>query len=129
MIRNYLTSIYFLLSAQDKSHFHILSSDEIWFFHEGTSGIIHFLDPERGYRFERIGKKKELGDMYQVHIPANTYFAAEVENQKDFVFVSCVVAPGFDFADFKMAENTELHHLFPQYEELIERFSLPKNAL
>ncbi|HMU72015.1 MAG TPA: cupin domain-containing protein, partial [Ferruginibacter sp.] len=38
-----------------------------------------------------------------------------------FCFVGCTVAPGFDFADFEMAEAAELTGVFPQHQSRIER--------
>ena len=33
--RSQSTAIYFLLENQNKSHFHRIKSDELWFFHQG----------------------------------------------------------------------------------------------
>jgi len=33
--RNTVTAIYYLLKDSDKSHFHKVYSDELWFFHQG----------------------------------------------------------------------------------------------
>ena len=123
--RNSLTSIYFLLNETDKSHFHILKSDEIWYFHSGTSAIIHMLKDGK-YSFKRIGNNNAAGDDLQVVIPANTYFAAEVVDQQGFVFVSCAVAPGFDFADFSMPNASDLTKQFPEESALIEQFTFLK---
>ncbi len=35
--RSISTAIYFLLEGKDKSHFHRIQSDELWFFHEGSA--------------------------------------------------------------------------------------------
>ncbi|MYL61380.1 cupin, partial [Virgibacillus halodenitrificans] len=34
--RKLYTSIYFLLTSEDVSHFHRLKSDEVWYFHAGS---------------------------------------------------------------------------------------------
>lgn len=101
------TAIYYLLTAPDVSKFHRLKSDEIWFFHEGNSVILYTI--ENGKLVKNIlGKNIEVGEKYQVMIPAGIWFAAEVYENSGFSFVSCSVAPGFDFNDFELASKQEL---------------------
>lgn len=119
--RNYFTSIYFLLGQEDKSHFHILSSDELWYWHGGGSGIVHTISESGVYRALRIGPQPE--EHLQILIPRGHWFAAEVLDG-DFLLVSCAVAPGFDFVDFVLGKKQELLNKFPQHEKLIEKFSL-----
>ena len=47
------------------------------------------------------------------------WFGAEVE--KDYALVSCTVAPGFEFADFELADRKVLLDRFPQHSDLITR--------
>ena len=119
--RNALTSIFFLLKGEDFSHFHILCSDEIWYFHSGEAAIIHFIDKSGDYYTKQIGP-----DNLQVVIPRETFFAAELtsKNDLDFILVSCAVAPGFDFNDFRMASKSELESLCPLQKELIDQLTL-----
>lgn len=42
--RKLYTSIYFLLTSNDISHFHRLKSDELWYYHAGSSLTIHSID-------------------------------------------------------------------------------------
>ncbi|MGB0404479.1 MAG: cupin domain-containing protein [Salibacteraceae bacterium] len=119
--RNSLTSIYFLLKCEDFSHFHILSSDEIWYFHSGQSAIIHFID-KKGQYFTKTINSENL----QVTIPHETFFAAELtsKNDNDYILVSCAVAPGFDFEDFRMASKSELITLCPNQKQLINQLTI-----
>jgi predicted cupin superfamily sugar epimerase len=120
--RSALTSIYFLLGEKDYSHFHHLSSDEVWYFHQGANVVIHCIDQKRGYYKLELGSHSQ----FQVIIPANTHFAAEIvpNSKADFVLVSCAVGPGFDFADFKLSRKSELLALCSQKQELIEKLTL-----
>ena len=54
---------------------------------------------------------------------ANCWFASRPAPNSSFCFVGCTVAPGFDFADFEMADATALSALFPQHEILITSLS------
>ncbi|MBX7093407.1 MAG: cupin domain-containing protein [Flavobacteriales bacterium] len=121
--RNYMTSIYFLLDQKSRSHFHILSSDEIWYWHNGGTGRIHFISENGTYSYSDIGCYPENNEQLQIVIPKNTWFAAEVISG-EFILVSCAVAPGFDFRDFILAKKTEMIQQFPQHESLLQRFCL-----
>ena len=50
-----------------------------------------------------------------------TWFGAETCG--DFSLVGCTVSPGFDFADFELANRTGLTELFPQHRALITRLT------
>ena len=116
--RNYATSIYFLLRSEDVSKFHILSSDELWFFHDGSPVTIHQLSKEGELSSVELGEQ-----LLQTTIPANVYFGAEVKAPGSYCLVSCVVAPGFDFADFHMPGKEEMTNLFPNHSDIIDRLT------
>ena len=121
--RNVCTAIYFLLADADKSHFHRIKSDELWFHHQGETLEIVYI--ERGIlNTLYLGSNLDAGEVLQATIPANTWFASKLKNQKGFGLVSCTVAPGFDFADFEMAEKQQLLTEFPNLESVIDMYAL-----
>lgn len=112
------TAIYFLLGAGEASHFHRLSSDEIWHFYAGGPLTIHLLT-ESGYQQLPLGPEH-----LQAVVPAHTWFAAEPDTQTDSCLVGCTMAPGFDFADFELGNKTDLSALFPAQKALIDKLAL-----
>ncbi len=120
--RNVSTCIYFLLSSEFFSAFHRIRQDELWFFHEGSSALVHVIDEKGDYRQLRVGPP-EKGGNYQAIIPAASWFAAEVTEPDSYCLVSCTVAPGFDFADFELAEREALRSEFPGHHDLITRLT------
>lgn len=122
--RNYLTSIYFMLKSEDKSLFHRLSADEIWYFHLGTALKFYLLDPEGNLKTFILGSDFRKGEMLQVIAPANHYMAAEVIEEDSFTFISCAVAPGFDFVDFEMGDKKSMTQDYPSHAEIIDRFTV-----
>jgi uncharacterized protein len=121
--RNVSTAIYFLLERKNKSHFHRIKSDELWFFHEGYTLEILVLTPE-GLQNILLGKNADQGESLQAVIPAGHWFAARIKNENGFGLVSCTVAPGFDFRDFELAKKEEMKKLFPGNEKLIDEMCL-----
>ena len=94
------TAIYFLLNPGEQSAWHVVKSDELWFWHSGGPLELHF---------GGAGEQPVKADVVvlgptnpQVLIPAGVWQAA-VPAAQDPVLVSCVVSPGFDFEDFRMA--------------------------
>jgi len=121
--RNICTSIYYLLEKHDKSLFHKIQSDEHWFFHAGsTLELIMLIDGKS----ERVllGTNLQKGEHLHTVVPANTWFAARVKDEKGYVLVSCVVSPGFDFADFQLADKQQLLSEYPNCFEIINKFSV-----
>ncbi|HOX82486.1 MAG TPA: cupin domain-containing protein [Chryseolinea sp.] len=120
--RNVSTSIYYLLENKDKSHFHRIKSDELWYFHQGKTLEIVSIQNNNLVTI-LLGNDLSKGEVPQAMIPANVWFAARVKNEIGFSLVSCSVAPGFDFKDFEMAKRQDLIQLFPDQRDVIENFT------
>ncbi len=121
-LRRTSTVIYYLLKEKDKSHFHRLKSDEAWFFHQGTSLVVQVLSQGK-LETILLGNDLANGEVPQVVLPANVWFAAKVADGRNFALVSCVVAPGFEFKDFELAERDLLIEQFPKFAQLIQEFT------
>ena len=117
--RNVCTAIYFLLEAGNFSAFHRIKSDEIWHFYAGQALEVLELLPSGELRCTRLGPDILRGELPQYVVPANTWFASRVADGGTFSLVGCTVAPGFDFADFRLARREELLEIFPQHRQII----------
>lgn len=113
------TSIYYLLEGDDYSGFHRIASDEVWYFHKGAPLHIHAIDPDGNYILHELSDTP-TGNL-SVVIPAGQWFAAELPGKAGFVLVSCAVAPGFDFAEFELAETGKLSAEYPQHAGVISK--------
>lgn len=121
--RNASTSIYFLLDGSQVSKFHRLKSDELWHFYDGGSIKIYVID-EKGKLDEiTLGRKTEAGDVFQIVIKKNNWFAAEVIDKKSFSLIGCTVSPGFDFSDFELADRQYLLENFIAHKNLIQKLT------
>jgi predicted cupin superfamily sugar epimerase len=56
-------------------------------------------------------------------VPAGAWFASHCVGGPGYALVGCTVSPGFDFADFELAEFEMLSDRFPAHRELISRFT------
>lgn len=117
------TSIYFLLRSEDVSHFHRLQSDEIWYFHGGSSLTVHMITPQGTYEEVAVGLDMENGEVPQFIVRKGTIFGSTVKDRDTFALVGCMVSPGFDFADFELFERKDLLEQYPAYAEIIEKLT------
>jgi uncharacterized protein len=113
--RTAVTAIYFCLKAHEFSAFHRLRSDEVWIHLAGGPLELVLLGESRDRRM-RIASVEEGGPPAAV-VPSGTLQAARP--LADFSFVTCLVAPGFDFSDFELPRRAELLAAWPGRERLI----------
>ncbi|NEN95885.1 MAG: cupin domain-containing protein [Moorea sp. SIO3I7] len=109
-VRSVATSIYYLLRSGEYSSWHRIRSDELWFYHAGVPLCLNYLDETGSQRGILLGASLTDGAHPYYCLPGGTWFGAIPSQDDSFSLVSCVVAPGFDFADFELAESG----VFPQ---------------
>ncbi len=119
--RNAMTSIYFLLEHGDFSAFHRIASDELWHHYDGGTLCIYEIKPDNSITKHLLG----IGgaSLPFVAITAGSWFASRVEEAGSFTLCGCTVAPGFDFADFELANKVALQQQFPDYFKLIDELT------
>lgn len=98
--RSASTAIYFLLPAAQMSRWHSVTADEVWHYYEGGLIELWIMDPEckRAER-RQLGPLRE-GATPQIVVPSGYWQAAR--SMGAYSLVGCTVAPGFEFADFRM---------------------------
>ncbi|MGB3616588.1 MAG: cupin domain-containing protein [Catalinimonas sp.] len=122
--RAFATSIYFMLYHPQVSHLHRIRSDEAWYFHTGDPLRLHVIAPDGTYTRTHLGPDPTQGHVFQTVVPRGHWFGAEVLNDAaGYTLLGCTVAPGFDFADFELAERWALLDTYPQHTALIERLT------
>jgi predicted cupin superfamily sugar epimerase len=125
------TAIYYLLEAGQRSALHRLKSDEIFHFYTGDALTIIEIAPDGRFTETLLGADFAAGAVPQHVIPAGAWFGAVPTGRfssrgfspRGFSLVGCTVAPGFDFADFELAERAVLLAAFPRHETWIRRLT------
>jgi uncharacterized protein len=102
------TAILFLLPPGSVSAWHVVKSDEIWFFHRGgpLELTLGGSDPAGPLPEETIivGPDLLAGHQAQAVVPGGVWQSARPLTEEAGL-VGCVVAPGFDFRDFKLMDG------------------------
>jgi predicted cupin superfamily sugar epimerase len=98
-------------------------SDEIFHLYDGGPLDILRLRPDSSWDVARLGLNLDAGERPQVVVPAGTWFGTELVAGASHCLVGCTVAPGFDFADFELAQGAELEGRYPEAADRIRRMS------
>lgn len=117
--RPFSTAIYFLLEKGNFSAFHRIKSDECWHFYQGDPLEIYILQNTGELTTVTLGNDIGKGQLFQYVVPAGCWFASRPAPGSQYCFVGCTVAPGFDFADFEMANWEQLIIKYPQHSTMI----------
>ncbi len=117
--RSFSTAIYFLLEGRYFSSFHRIRSDEVWHFYYGDPLNIYVIHPDGQLNVIRLGNDPDDGSVFQAVVKSECWFASKPVLPGGYSLVGCTVAPGFDFADFELAERDKLSAEFPKHAELI----------
>ncbi|RCS22376.1 cupin domain-containing protein [Phyllobacterium salinisoli] len=100
--RGHSTAIYFLLEAGEVSAWHrVRDAAEVWHWHGGSPLELKLSDGSTS-RTVRLGLDLQNGQRPQGVVPAGWWQTAK--SLGAWTLVGCTVAPGFDFAQFEMAE-------------------------
>ncbi|MGK5729009.1 cupin domain-containing protein [Streptomyces sp. URMC 124] len=109
--RAFATGIYYLLHPGEVSRWHRVRSDELWLWHRGgplRMGLGGSGDAPDGKGAGEVvlGPGVERGEQPQFLVPGGVWQSARPAGDEP-VLVTCVVAPGFDYADYEDSEDFE----------------------
>lgn len=110
------TAILFLLMPGQQSAWHTVRSAELWLHHRGSPLLLEIgrggsggqgsAHEQDGATTHLLGSDVAAGESPQLLVPPGHWQRAQPRDDEP-VLVSCVVVPGFDFADFALAAPTD----------------------
>ena len=95
------TAIYFLLKADQHSHWHKVDADEMWHWYAGAPMELHQSDGDTT-KIEIPGPALLKGQQPQLLVPAGCWQKSVPVD--GWVLVGCTVCPGFEFDGFELAD-------------------------
>jgi predicted cupin superfamily sugar epimerase len=146
------TAILFLVTEGSVSRLHRLASDELWVYQGGLPLELVTIAPDAELVRRVLGDPEGVVNgrgggeepddwlaaglpegsrepLSQALVPAGSWQGARLAGgphlpaQYAWALVSCVVTPGFDFADFEMGERDALLAAYPRHTELIRELT------
>ena len=126
--RSISTAIHFLLETGQRSRFHRIKADEVWHFYTGDPLIVVEIDSAGRLKTTKLGGDLASGAVFQHVVPVGAWFGATLAeagrlDPMGFALVGCTVAPGFDFADFELANRTALLAEYPAHQGWIRHLT------
>lgn len=112
------TAVHYVLPGDSFSALHRVASDEIWSWYDGAPLELSLLDAGGRYTRHVLGRDPAAGETPLAVVPAGCWQGARPVGD-GAAWCGCFVAPGFDFADFELAERAELLAAHPAHAELI----------
>jgi uncharacterized protein len=100
------TAILFLLMPGQQSAWHTVRSAELWFYHRGSPLHLEIGREQHAATTLLLGSDVDAGQRPQALVPPGHWQRARPRDDEP-TLVSCVVVPGFDFADFALAAPTD----------------------
>lgn len=95
------TAILFVLMPGQQSAWHSVRSAELWLHHRGSPLVLEHGPAPQDSTHTILGSDIESGQQPQVLIPPGHWQRARPDGAEP-ALVTCVVVPGFDFADFRL---------------------------
>lgn len=114
------TAIYYLLTDTTCSRLHRLRNDELWHFYVGDAVEMVQLAPHGAGQLLTLGHDLANGQRCQTLVPAGTWQGARLLPGGRWALMGCTVAPGFEFADFEVANRAALCTAYPDFSTWIE---------
>lgn len=121
--RSLMTAILFLVVSDRPSRLHRLRSDEVWIHQAGDALELALLDEHRAAGVRLVLGSPSDGLLPQATVPAGTWQGARLLSEVGWSLVSCIVSPGFEYADFEMADPERLLAGFPQAADIIRDYT------
>jgi predicted cupin superfamily sugar epimerase len=100
------SAVYYVIQPGQRSHWNRVDAHEIWLWHAGDPVDVSVAEMEQGpARTIRLGGEAADGEQPQLVIPAGQWQSAEAApgGAAGYAFISCIVAPAFEFAGFELA--------------------------
>ncbi|MEN0109998.1 MAG: cupin domain-containing protein [Planctomycetota bacterium] len=126
--RDALTAIYFLVTRESPSAWHVLPSDEVFLWHAGGPVRMLRLPADGPADPVTLGADLAAGERPQAVVPGGVWQGCRIDDDAaaGWALLSCLVAPGFDFADFRVATPAEVDSMagrFPDHAEEVRRLA------
>jgi predicted cupin superfamily sugar epimerase len=121
--RSFGTAIYFLLTPETFSAMHKLASDEVYHFYLGDPVELLCLREDGSGEVLTIGIDLDHGMRPQVAVPHGVWQGSRLRPGGKFALLGTTVTPGFEFADFELADRELLSRNYPNFSQMIRELT------
>ena len=98
---NNVSVIYYLLTKEEKSHWHKLKKNEILHFYDGDPLIVSMSNNEINISEIILGRNIKKGHLLHYVVDSEVWFS--MKSMGEWSLIGCTVAPAFNYKDFELA--------------------------
>jgi predicted cupin superfamily sugar epimerase len=109
------TAIYYFLTPETFSEMHIVPGDEIFHFYLGDPVEMLQVAPDGTANSILLGNDLAAGMQPQHVVPGGYWQGARLREGGTFALLGTTMSPGFDYADYRKGNRTEMLGRFPQH--------------
>ena len=117
------SAIYFLITRQNFSALHRVTTTEIFHFYAGAPAELLMLHPDGHGEWRRLGVDLANGETPQIVIPGNTWqglrVADDAPSQPDWTLLGATLAPEFVWDAFTLGDRETLIRDYPRWADAI----------
>lgn len=117
------TAIYYLITPDHFSALHRVRGDEVFHFYMGDPVDLWQLRADGTGQWMTLGTNLAEGMRPQVVVPGGVWQGLLLRPGGSFALLGTTMSPGFDVADFELADRTALVKRFPAFSAEIERLT------
>ena len=121
--RSVSTAIYYLVTEDNFSSIHRISSDEVFHFYAGDPVEMIQFDDDGNLERRILGSDVMNNEEPQVVVPKGIWQALRLVEGGGWALLGTTVAPGFEFEDFEIGTREQMLELFPHLRTDIMRFT------
>ena len=99
--RGALSTILYLLRAEERSAWHRVDAVEVWHYHAGAALELCLSAAGTATEVRRLGTAFAAGETAQAVVPAGTWQSAR--SLGPWTLAGCAVAPAFEYSGFELA--------------------------
>ncbi|MBY0358677.1 MAG: cupin domain-containing protein [Candidatus Obscuribacterales bacterium] len=115
--------IYYLLTPDTFSEFHMLATDEIYHFYLGDPINLIEISQNGELKTTVLGQDIMNGQEVQHAVPRNTWQASQLQAGGKFALLGCTLSPAYDFADHQKGNWEAMLRQFPMHHQTIMRLT------
>ena len=106
-------AIYYYVSPDEITQFHVIDCDEYWCYTKGSPLDVWMISAEGRLTVHRLGVEADCEPL--LYVPRGAIFASKHSSPvSEGTFLTCITVPRFSYEGFTMFSEAEMRDRFPE---------------
>lgn len=117
------SAILYMHTADTRSLFHRLKTDEVYHFYNGEPVALVMLKPDGTHQVITLGQDYRTGQVPFYVVPRGVWQGSLLVHGREWALMGATMAPAFDDDDFELADRASLLEKYPAAHDWIVRLT------